>query len=82
MITSPSAVSACPPTGNTHTAVNGSGFGLARLSRLAALKAARAFHRSFERQLGPAGAALRDLLSGLVSRDGGTEALERVLRPF
>jgi len=38
--------------------------------------------RSVERQLGPAGAALRDLLSGLVSRDGGTEALERVLRPF
>lgn len=49
---------------------------------LAALKAARAFHRDFERRLGDAGPALRGLLDGLVDRDGGTDALERVLRPF
>ena len=28
------------------------------------------------------GRALRGLLDGLVKRDGGTDALERVLRPF
>jgi DNA-binding MarR family transcriptional regulator len=49
---------------------------------LAALKAARAFHRSFETQLGEDGKALRALLTDLVERDGALDALERVLRPF
>jgi len=56
VITSPSAVFACPPTGNTHTAANGSGC--------------------------DDGKALRALLSRIVERDGGSDALERVLRPF
>lgn len=49
---------------------------------LALLKAARAFHRSFERRLGDDGETLRALLTDLVERDGATDVLERVLRPF
>ena len=49
---------------------------------LAVLKAARAFHRSFERALGDDGKPLRALLTRIVERDGGSDELERVLRPF
>ena len=49
----------------------------------AALKAARAFYRSFENRLGGGrGASLRAPLTDLVERDGATDELERVLRPF
>jgi DNA-binding MarR family transcriptional regulator len=49
---------------------------------LALLKTARAFHRDFERRLGDDGKTLRALLTLVVEGDGGSDALERVLRPF